>query len=135
MISSRTKLRKNKNEINIVLEQPRVLVNTSDETSNQQSSEFQTIITPPEFSIVSQPTDISPDISIDPSKSIKTTNYNNYSTFVHCQDNNVSHQIDFQKNNFQDVNSFLGSWSVQFNVPHNAVNALLKGLKTRYECS
>jgi hypothetical protein len=56
---------------------------------------------------------------------------NNSFYFTHCQDENDSYPIYCKENNFQDVKNFLGSWSVQFNVPHNALNALIKCLKMR----
>jgi len=55
---------------------------------------------------------------------------NNVSSPTHCPSNKIlSSPINDQGIHSQDIRSFLGSWAIQFNVPHNAINALLKGLK------
>lgn len=55
---------------------------------------------------------------------------NNVSSPTHCPSNKIlSSPVNDQDIHSQDIRSFLGNWAIQFNVPHNAINALLKGLK------
>lgn len=45
----------------------------------------------------------------------------------HSSDNTSDHYPDYS------IQNFLASWAVEYNIPHNAVNGLLKGLK-KHEC-
>lgn len=147
-ISSRTKRRKIKNEIDVILEEPKLINNLPDELSQSKDTTISkscklhtqssiNFLKPNQF----------PENSKDELILPKTTISNDFITSVFdCQDsNNLSSPIHFPSNkiwsspvddqrddqgiHLQDIRSFLGSWAIQFNVPHNAINALLKGLK------
>ncbi|KAF0706952.1 Uncharacterized protein FWK35_00039209 [Aphis craccivora] len=144
MKSSRTKRRKIKNEIDVLLEEPKLSYNLPDDPSQFKDTTFSKsckLHTQPSINLLKpyQLAENSKDESIVPTNII----YNDFTTSVfNCQDNNnvsspthcpsnkiLSSPINDQGIHSQDIRSFLGSWAIQFNVPHNAINALLKGLK------
>lgn len=151
-ISSRTKRRKIKNEIDVILDEPKLLYNLPDEPSQSKDTIFSKpckLLTQSSINFL-KPKQL-PGNSKDESILPKTTISNDFTSSVfNCQDsNNLSSPIYFPSNeiwsspvddqqddqgiHLQDIRSFLGSWAIQFNVPHNAINALLKGLKN-YPC-
>lgn len=126
MLSNRTKRRRIKNEIDINLEQSQIIKNKPNESNKliDQTESFNI-----QSDISNASSDIFHSLEILNNKSIIIETTQNISP-VHYEDNNYNNSLNpIYSEETCDIKRFLGSWAIQFNVPHNTINALLKGLK------
>ncbi|CAI6344091.1 unnamed protein product [Macrosiphum euphorbiae] len=132
--SERTKKRKIQNELNIL-----ELIETNKITSNQLYCS-KNLADNHENSPLhdNDPSNISPDVYVPQhlqniTPCITPTILNEPNVMPEYSENTVN---QLPESGFQDavsIKDFIASWSITFNVPHNAVNNLLKGLK-KHKC-
>jgi len=121
--SERTKKRKIQNELSII-----ELIGTNQITSDQLHSSEKHCDSDENSSSYDKPSNISTDVNLQ---------YNAPSVLNVIPEYSENLTVNQFPESFlqedESIKSFIANWSITFNIPHNAINDLLKGLK-KHKC-